>query len=142
MEVIALLAKQDLSPSLEAALRGRTEDQSSLGTRRTLQRQRRLTPSEAIRLGRDYSAGSSVGQLAKSYGIHRTTVLAQLERQSVDRRRTGRKLTGDDVERAAVLYLGGESLKATGSYFGVDAETIRREFHRAGVPVRGRRGWS
>ena len=141
MEVIALLAKHEVGPTLEAALGGQREDQCLPGTPRSVQRQRRLTPSEITQLAQDYAAGSTVNQLAASYCVHRTTVLGHLEQQGVDRRRTHRVLTNDDVARAAALYSGGQSLKATGSLFGVDAETIRREFKKAGVAIRPRRGW-
>ncbi|WP_178138760.1 hypothetical protein [Ferrithrix thermotolerans] len=141
VEVIALLAKQEVAPTLEAALGGQREDQCAPRTRRSVQRQRRLAPSEITRLAQDYAAGSTVNQLAMRYGVHRTTVLNHLEQQGIDRRRTHRVLSKDDVARAAALYSSGRSLKATGSHFGVDAETIRREFKKAGVAIRPRRGW-
>jgi len=141
VEVIALLAKPEVGPTLEAALGGQREDQSAPITRRSVQRQRRLTPSEITHLAQDYTVGSTANQLAVSYGIHRTTVLKHLEQRGVDRRRTQRVLTNDDVAHAAALYSSGQSLKATGSHFGVDAETIRREFAKASIAIRPRRGW-
>lgn len=142
MEVIALLANQHVRPVLESALGGQRDDQCAPAARRVLQRQRRLNPAEATRLAQDYAIGSTVSQLADSYGVHRTTVLAHLERQGIDRRRAQRVLTDDDIAQAAALYSSGRSLKATGSHFGVDPETIRREFKKAGVLIRPRRGWS
>ena len=140
VEVIALLAKQEVGPTLEAALGGQREDQCAPRTSRSVQRQRRLTPTEITRLAQDYEAGSTANRLAVSYGVHRTTVLSHLEQQGVDRRRTRRVLSNDDVARAAAFYSSGQSLKATGSHFGVDAETIRREFKKAGAAIRPRRG--
>ena len=141
VEVIALLAKQGIGQALEVALGGQHEDLRAPSTRRSVQQQHRLTPSEITQLAQDYAAGSTAEQLAESYCVHRTTVLHHLEQQGIDRRRTHRALTNDDVVRAAALYSGGRSLKATGLHFGVDAETIRREFNKAGVPIRSRRGW-
>ena len=83
VEVIALLANQHVRPVLEAALGGQHEDQCAPAARRVLQRQRRLRPAEVTRLAQDYAVGSTVNQLADSYGVHRTTVLAHLERQGV-----------------------------------------------------------
>jgi len=126
---------------LDTALRGQTEDQLHPSTRRATQRQRRLTQSDVIQLAQEYTAGSTVNQLANKYSVHRTTVLAHLERQHVDRRRITRRLTDADVEDAARLYEAGNSLKATARRFEVDAETLRREFARAGIQTRPRRGW-
>ena len=142
MVVIALLAKQTLQPALEATMRGRSEDRRDLSDRRTVQRQRRLTPAEVVCLAQEYAAGATVKRLADRYGVHRTTVLVHLERQGVSRRRCVRRMSGDDVDEAARLYQLGYSLKRTAERFSVDAETLRREFMKAGVSVRPRRGWS
>jgi hypothetical protein len=141
VEVIALLAKQEDAPTLEAALGGQREDQCAPRIRRSVQRQRRLTPSEITQLAQDYAVGSTANQLAVSYGVHCTTVLKHLEQQGVDRRRAQRVLTNDDVAHAAALYSIGQSLKATVMHFGVDAETIRRDFKNASIAIRPRRGW-
>lgn len=141
MEVIALLAKHDLSPHLEATFVGRGEDQSPSQSSRSLQRQRRLSHDEVVDLAKLYKAGSTVDDLAKTFGVHRTTVLAHLERQGIERRRCIRRLTDADVEIATHFYRDGQSLKTTASYFAVDPETLRREFKKAGVTLRTRQGW-
>jgi len=82
-----------------------------------------------------------VRDLAQTFGAHRTTVLAHLERQGIDRRRCVRRLTDAEIETAASFYRDAHSLKTTAIQFAVDAETLRREFRKAGVDVRPRRGW-
>jgi len=86
VEVIALLAKQDLSPTLEATMKGQSDDRCHFSDRRTVQRQRRLTPSEIVSLAQEYAAGATVNRLADRFGVHRTTVLMHLERQGISRR--------------------------------------------------------
>jgi hypothetical protein len=81
----------------------------------------------------DYQGGRSVRQLVRTYAINRTTVLDHLERRGVARRRNVRKLTDDDVQRAAHMYRSGASLIEVGERFAVDASTLGRELDRAGV---------
>ena len=83
----------------------------------------------------------TVPQVTRRYGIHRTTVRGHLEQLGVERRAHVRKLTDEQVVRAAKLYATGLSLAAVGSRLGVDGQTIRKEFRTAGVPVRPRIGW-
>jgi hypothetical protein len=71
-------------------------------------------------LVRDYLAGSSIDSLAAQLGVNRTTIIHHLDRRGIKRRQTVRKMT-DHVD--------------------VDARTLAREFRRAGVPIRPRRGW-
>ena len=139
--MIALLAKHDLGSFLEAAFRGRSEDHAQPQPTREIQRQRRLSQDETLSLAKMYKDGLTVRELAQAFDIHRTTVLAHLERQGVDRRRCLRRLTDAEVETAACIYTDGNSLKTTATYFAVDAETLRREFKTAGVAIRPRNGW-
>lgn len=53
-----------------------------------------------------------------------------------------RKFTNEDVDKAARRYRAGESLATVGIAFNVDAATVRRALHRAGVTIRPRRGWN
>ena len=140
MEVIALLAKHDLGRFLEAAFNGRSEDHAHSQDTRPIQRQHRLSQEEILNLVKQYEAGSTVNRLAHTFGVHRTTVLAHLDRCGIKRRRTLRRLTDPEVETAASLYRDGNSLKTTASYFAIDAETLRREFKKAGVAIRARKG--
>ena len=89
----------------------------------------------------DYVSGHSVSKISNSYDLHRTTVLEHLKRNGVDRRRHVRKLTNDQVQEASVLYATGISLVDVAAHFDVNEGTIRREFAKAGIAVRPRRGW-
>jgi AraC-like DNA-binding protein len=53
-----------------------------------------------------------------------------------------RKMTDRTVRQAATWYQTGESLKTVAARFGVDPRTLAREFKKAGIQVRPRRGWS
>ena len=106
------------------------------------QTQIRLVPSDVERLIAAYADGDSVLQLASRFNIHRTTVLAHLERNGVPRRRSGPKLSDEDAYEAAGLYRDGLSLKAIGVRFLVAPDTIGKALRRVGVKIRPRRGWT
>lgn len=142
MELIALLAKQDIRRTLDNTLSTNGQDEWRPGTERSRQQQRRLSPIETTELTKLYMAGATAKELAQTFGVHRTTVLAQLERQGISRRRSLRRMSDTEVAQAASLYADGNSLKSTAVHFGVDAETLRREFKKAGIHVRPRRGWA
>jgi hypothetical protein len=57
--------------------------------------QRRLTRPQLAQLAEAYAAGSSINALARTYRVHRTTVISQLDRLAVPRRRVIRKMTDD-----------------------------------------------
>ncbi len=94
------------------------------------QTQIRLGPADIERLIAASADGNSVLQLAARFNIHRTTVLAHLERNGVPRRRSGPKLSDDDVHEAAGLYRDGLSLKAIGVRFLVPPDTIGKALRR------------
>jgi hypothetical protein len=106
------------------------------------QTQIRLGPADIQRLIAAYADGSSVLQLAARFNIHRTTVLAHLERNGVPRRRSGPKLSDEDVDEAAVLYRDGLSLEVIGRHFLVAPDTIAKALRHVGVQIRPRRGWA
>ncbi len=110
--------------------------------------QRRLRPVQRVLsevtvddVVRNYVAGSSIDSLARQLGVNRTTIISHLDRRGIERRKVVRKMTGRIVQRAATRYRKGESLKVVAAQFDVDARTLAREFGRAGVPIRPRRGW-
>ena len=86
------------------------------------------------------STASSIDSLARR-SSHRTTVIHHLERRGVHAPAICRKMTDRSVRQAATRYESGESLMVVAARFGVDARTLAREFKRAGVPIRPRRGW-
>jgi DNA-binding CsgD family transcriptional regulator len=106
------------------------------------QTQIRLGPADIERLIAAYADGNSVLRLAARFKIHRTTVLAHLERNGVPRRRMGSKLSDEDVDEAAVLYRDGLSLEAIGHRFLVAPDTVAKALRHVGVQIRPRRGWA
>jgi lambda repressor-like predicted transcriptional regulator len=109
---------------------------------RSRQTQIRLGHTDIERLIAGYAEGSSVLQLAARFNIHRTTLLAQLERNGVPRRRSGPKLSDEDACEAAVLYRDGLSLKTIGVRYLVAPDTIGKALRRVGMKIRPRRGWT
>jgi hypothetical protein len=109
---------------------------------RNRQTQIRLGRADIARLIAAYAEGNSVLQLAVRFKVHRTTVLAHLERNGVPRRRMGPKLSDEDAYEAAVLYRDGLSLEVIGRRFLVAPDTIGKALRRVGVQIRPRRGWA
>ena len=97
-----------------------------------------MSTTDIARLVAGYKAGQSLSILAMEYGIHRRTVAAHLEQRGVRRRVIQRKLTNEDVDEAARRYRAGESLATVGIALNVDAATVRRQLHAAGLTIRGR----
>jgi transposase-like protein len=95
-----------------------------------------LREPEVLELVRCYQDGETVVMLARSFGLHRTTVLEHLERHGVPRRQVVAKLDTGEVERAAERYRSGRSVKDLAAEFGVADETMRTSLVRAGVVMR------
>ena len=51
-------------------------------------------------------------------------------------------MTDVQVAEAAARYRDGQSLATVADKFKVDTRTLSREFRKAGVPIRPRRGWT
>jgi transposase-like protein len=88
-----------------------------------------------------YRRGVPVEDLAASFRVNRTTVLSHVRRHGVPKR-DRRALQGDEVDRAAQLYLGGRSMDWVAAQLEVAASTVRRALKDAGVTLRprGRQG--
>jgi hypothetical protein len=67
--------------------------------------------------------------------MHVQTVRAHLRRTGVDLR-PWPKLSTDEIDEAARLYLDGCSLYQLGDRFDCDPSTIRRALQRSGVEIR------
>ena len=127
---------------------GESRDGATIRCRRiapdgSRQVQRRLPPETIEELVAGYLAGATALVLAAKHSIHRTTVLALLERHRVSRR--GRVLTPDHIERAVTLYVSGLSCASIGGELQVNPETVRQALLKAGVPCAGPGGhepWS
>jgi hypothetical protein len=93
----------DFTHACDQGLRGRErrEDVDAGAARRigpgNRQVQRRLGRADLDRLVAAYEEGNSVAQLVARFNVNRTTVLADLDRNSVPRRQTGPKLSAEDV---------------------------------------------
>jgi len=81
-------------------------------------------------------------RLAQSHEVNRTTIITHLDQHGVARRRVVRKMTDVQVAEAAARYLECHSLAAGADQFNVNTRTVSREFRKAGVPIRPRRGWT
>ena len=102
--------------------------------------QRRLPSTEIDALVGLYRIGSSIDALARTYQVHRTTVIHHLDQAGITRRRIVRKMTDESVALAAARYTQGASLAAVASEFGVHQRTLARELRRAGASIRPRQG--
>jgi hypothetical protein len=96
--------------------------------------QRRLPPEEVEELIASYLAGATALVLAGKHSMHRTTVLALLERHGVPIR--VHVLTPDRIERAAALYASRRSCASIAREFQVSPETIRQALLKVGVAMR------
>ena len=103
--------------------------------------QHRLSEGQVDQMIHLYRDGASIDGLARRYEVHRTTVMAHLERAGIARRRVVRKMPDQSVAEATAQYEQGASLAKLAGAFGVYERTITREFRRAGVAIRPRRGW-
>ncbi len=98
--------------------------------------QRRLAAEVVTDLVAAYRAGASVSELSVRYRVHRTTVVAHLDRHGIPRRGQEGKLTHEQVTEASRLYGSGWPLIRIGEHFHVDANTVRRVLRKVGVQLR------
>ena len=117
-----------LNNTVVVALRPIAPNRSVGRDRRVIRQQPNCAPRNVHLVGRHNwgSAGRRSSVISTNRGIKR--------RESV------RKMTHCSVRQAAEHYETGESLKVVGVRFDVGARTLDREFKRAGIKVRPRRG--
>ena len=131
------------NPSIErSGLRSPVQPSATTARPGLHRTQTRLRPVEVDDLVAAYRAGDSVKQLADRYGVHRTTVIAQLGRQEVQLRPTFTSWDHDALTAAVAYYASGASLATVANRFGVDPSTVANRFRRAGITIRPRRGWA
>ncbi len=113
------------------------EDARGPNVRVLRQAQTRLSPGELAMLIADYEAGARVGELAKVYGLHRTTVARHVARAG----KTRPVMTEAQIDDAVVLYRDGWTLHNVGQHLGVADQTIRRVLVERAVTIKpgGRR---
>jgi AraC-like DNA-binding protein len=97
-----------------------------------------LTQEQVFELITMHERGVPIDELASFFGVHRTTVMTHVDRGGVERR-TG--LIDRHLDEARNLYESGSSLTRVAEHFGVDGETVRQAFRKAGISLRPRRGW-
>ena len=85
-----------------------------------------------------YRSGTSMKELARVFGVHRTTIRAALDRQGAPIREHA--ISSAQVATASRLYLSGLSLAAVGEKLGFNAQTIATHLRRAGVSLRDPHG--
>ncbi len=103
-----------------------------------LQRQRRLTDSQALMLRDRYDEGATIYELAEEFGIRRATVSERLKKAGGSMRcqRPRSELTNSMTG----LYESGLSLAEVGVRTGTSPGTVRRYLLIAGVQMRDSHG--
>jgi dsRNA-specific ribonuclease len=102
------------------------------------QRHHRLRPHELEHLTADYRSGVAVNDVAAQYELNRYTVIEHMRRQGVPPRYP--RLGEAEVTEAISLYYSGDSLAKIGKRMHVDAGTVGRALHKAGVVLRDSQG--
>ena len=104
--------------------------------RSLVQRQVRLDDNQVERLLAEHAAGATARELATSFGINQSTVYAHLGRHEAPRR-VYRKLHGEPLERAKILYVAdGLSLRAVARALSISRDALRAGLAAAGVEIR------
>ena len=100
-------------------------------------RMRQLSEVEVAELVAAREAGAQIKELASRFGVHKSTVLAHLDRAGVPGRRwAGKTLTPEQVRDAVWLYQSGLNLIEVGARFGVDRRQVSRALKEAGFALR------
>ncbi len=103
-----------------------------------LQRQRRLTETQAIAMAARYEEGATVYELAADFGCNRTTVAARLKKAGITMRlqSPGSEL----IDSMVGLYESGLSLAAVGSQVGKSAGTVHNYLRLRNIEIRNCHG--
>ena len=92
-----------------------------------------LSPARVAALVDGYRSGASVYELADRFGIHRTSVSANLHRAGVPMRRQG--LSEQQKSLALGLCEQGWSIAHISDRFDVNPATVRRALHAQGITL-------
>lgn len=96
-----------------------------------------LSSADVDKLVCAWKAGTGVIKLAAQFGIHRHTVLRQLQARGID---TTQKLTPEELAEAARLYREGWSLARLAERYGISDCTVRTRLIEVDVVMRPRKG--
>ena len=102
-------------------------------------RQFRFTAGQREQIIAAYTAGASMADLAKGYGVRRQSISHLLRRSGVPVRERS-VMTSDEVDQAVLLYAQGLSLEQIGLRLGWFNTTIYRQLKRRGVRMRDSHG--
>ena len=94
----------------------------------------RLSEDQRTEVARRYGTGDTTTQLAKDYGVAKSTIIGILREQNVVVRR--QPLKPEQVSEAARLYETGLSLSQVARRLDVNQETMRIAIIKAGVTLR------
>lgn len=97
-------------------------------------RAKQISDEHSAQLADDYGQGMKVGELAKTYGIHRVTVADHLAFHGIEKRSRG--LGEAQVLDATTRYQAGTSLAALGKKYGVSPTTVRQTLVKKGIAMR------
>lgn len=101
---------------------------------RARQRQKHLNPEERAEVVRRYEAGESMGELAASFGCHRSAIKRALEADDVVLRDWRTRLV--NVDRAVAMYESGETAQRIADELGVSPTAVLNQLRSAGVVLR------
>jgi hypothetical protein len=127
VEVLGSYSNPSTVSRLRKILAGQSDNRVSDRSRRSRQIQRHLDADEVLSLLGAHAQGDTLDELAAAFGIHRTTVMAHLERQGAPRR-SG--IVTKNINEATRLYEAGWSLAQVGERLHVDGEPFVGHFER------------
>lgn len=118
-------------------------DDTPLQEARTRLRFSRLEPGDVESLVATYLAGeATVADLARQFGVDRTTVMRHLRRNGVAPAVERKVWDENTLLEAAAAYESGSSLSRLAAEYEVAPNTVRTRLRRAGVELRPRTGWA
>jgi len=85
-----------------------------------------------------YRAGERIIDLAERFGVHRSTVLAQLRRQNEPRRSEASRWSEKELASAVQRYTEGALLAEIAATYGIHQSTVGSRLRAAGVRMRVR----
>lgn len=142
VELMGRYSKLDIATKLRSLLAGSGNERPPARTTRSVRRLRRLTDVEVDELVQRYRDGCSIHILARDFGIHRTTVSAQLKARGV--LAATRRINNAERTEVVRLYEASSSLAQVSERLGMSENSVQRVLKRAGVTTRpvGTNQWS
>jgi transposase-like protein len=136
----AIIACASIQSPFDAVLDVEALDEvfdSSLRTKRRTQPRSVTDDLSALVVARR-TAGVQVKDLAREFGLHRSTVSSLLRKAGFE---SPVQAVQQQIDEVRSFYESGRSLAATAQHFGVSQGVITRLLERHGVPRRGTHDW-